>query len=158
MPLSAIIGHHENPMPKPKTLASYPTSYLELISYFFTGERKPVLVLPFNSEREAKAYRFDLYGFRQALTAEQHPLAREATSLFMFIRGCDLHIAHRDAMPDPIKAALSSLGVQTLTIAPPIRSEQQRELELAAEHDETDEQLSTADEQADLIANFFKDK
>lgn len=150
-------------MPKSTDLAAYPRSYLELVQYFFSGDEKPEMVLSFLTHAAAMAYRFDLYAFRKALDIEGHPLAREAKSLRMRINpevngGYQLTIGPVQSRDDPIQAALTSLGVQTLAIVPPLPSEEQSELELAAEHDETDEQLTTADEQADLIANFFKDK
>lgn len=52
-------------MPKSLRLEAYPTRFLELASQFAVGVRMKAYA--FGTLREARRFRFDLYGFRAAL-------------------------------------------------------------------------------------------
>ena len=60
-------------MPKSKRLSAYPDQYFQV---FELTEAEGKFVFPAIPKSEAHSLRFDLYGFKGALHAEDHPQAR----------------------------------------------------------------------------------
>lgn len=88
-------------MASSKNPNNYGFALWELVRAFHQGETQP-LVLPFNSHRDAEGFRFNYYGFKNALKAEQNELAATASALLVKLirvsgsEQCNLEFSLRD--------------------------------------------------------------
>lgn len=89
-------------MASSKNPNNYSFALWELVRTFHNNQGAEALILPFPSHNEAEGFRFNYYGFKNALKAEKNELAATASAILVKLLRhkdslrCDLEFSLRD--------------------------------------------------------------